>query len=197
MTTAGVFAVAAIAASAGGLTALRRVLQTLPADFPGAILIVMHLQPGRQSLLAEILARSTPLTVKQAQAGDRIQPGMVLVAPPDYHLIATSEQEVAFTSEPPTHFVRPSADRLFSSIAEVFGSRGIAVVLSGAGLDGADGVLAIKHAGGRVIAQDPSASSAFGMPEAAVKTGAVDEILPLDEVAPALMKLATSFAQHV
>jgi two-component system, chemotaxis family, protein-glutamate methylesterase/glutaminase len=184
------FAVAAIAASAGGLPALQEILHALPADFPGAILIVQHLQPHRTSALAAILSRAGPLVVRQAVEGDPIRPGVALVAGPDRHLIAVAGPVVAFSDEPPVHFVRPSADLLFQSVARVFGPCALGAILSGMGQDGADGVRAIKAAGGRVLAQDEATSGSFGMPQAAAATGLVDEVLPLPLIAPALMRFA-------
>lgn len=181
--------VIAIAASAGGLTALSRLLGALPSDLDAAILVVQHLDPTHPSLLAEILGRRTRLVVKQAASRDRLRPGTVLTAPPGAHLLVDPRGVVSLSHRPPVHFVRPSADRLFESVAQSFGTRAVAVVLTGTGHDGASGAQSVKRAGGTVIVQDESTSEFFGMPKAAIEAGDVDLILPLDQIAPALEAL--------
>ena len=183
--------VVAVAASAGGLAALSALLAPLPATFPAAILVVQHLDPHRPSLMATLLGRRTALTVKEAAQGDRLAPGTVYVAPPGRHLLVEAAGTVALTGTELEHFVRPSADALFRSLAAGFGPRAIAVVLTGTGVDGAAGVQAVKEAGGTVIVQDEASSEFFGMPGAAIRTGDVDLILPLSEIAPALTRLVT------
>jgi two-component system chemotaxis response regulator CheB len=183
------FEVVALAASAGGLNAVSRVLSALPADFPAALVLVQHLDPRHRSLMAEILGRRTPLAVGQAEDGGRLHAGHVAIAPPNRHLLVNQDGTLSLTQTELVHFVRPSADLLFESVAAGFRERAIAVVLSGAGSDGAMGVRAIKKMGGTVIAQDEATSEYFGMPGAAAGTGCVDFILPLDEIAPALVTL--------
>jgi two-component system chemotaxis response regulator CheB len=189
------FEVVGLAASAGGLTALSEVLAGLPADFPAAIVLVQHLDPKHKSLMAEILDRRTELTVRQAVDGDRISPGGVWVAPPAHHLLVNGDGELSLTRTELVHFVRPSADLLFESMAAGFRDRAIAVVLTGTGLDGEMGVRAVKKMGGVVIAQDQATSEYFGMPGAAIKTGCVDYILPLDQIAGTLTSLVTNGAR--
>jgi two-component system chemotaxis response regulator CheB len=183
------FEIVAIAASAGGLKAISTVLAGLPSDLPVAVVIVQHLAPKHRSLLVEILARVTALRVKQAVGGDRLTPGWVYVAPPDYHLLVNANGTLALTQTPLVHFLRPSADLLFNSVAVGYQDRAIAVVLSGTGTDGEQGVIAIKAQGGTVIAQDQSSADFFGMPHAAIATGQVDFVLPLIEIAPMLLTL--------
>lgn len=183
------FDVVALAASAGGLRALTDVLSPLPRDFPAAIVVVQHLDPRHRSLMAEILSRHTPLQVKQAEQGEQICPGMVYIAPPDRHLLVNPDATVSLSYSELVHFVRPSADLLFESVAAIFKERAIAVVLTGTGSDGAMGVQAIKKMGGTVIAQDEATAEFSGMPNAAIQTGQVDFILPLSEIASALVSL--------
>jgi two-component system chemotaxis response regulator CheB len=185
----------ALVASAGGLVALSAVLSHLPADFPAAVVVLQHLDPSRPSLLAEILGRHSALPVCQARHGDRLRPGVVFVAPPDHHLLVGPGGVLALTSTAPVHFSRPSADALLESVARNFGHRAIAVVLSGAGADGADGVRLVKQMGGTVIAQDRPTSESFGMPGAAAHTGCVDAVLPLDQIAAALVHHVAAAAQ--
>jgi two-component system chemotaxis response regulator CheB len=181
--------VIALAASAGGLKALTEVLSGLPGDLPAAVVVVQHLAPRHPSQLAAILGRRTALRVKQASHGDLLAPGEVLIAPPDQHLLVDSSGGVRLTHTELVHFVRPSADLLFESVAASYRERAVAVVLTGTGSDGAMGVREIKKMGGRVIAQDCTSSEHFGMPGAAVETGDVDLVLPLQEIAAALTAL--------
>jgi two-component system, chemotaxis family, protein-glutamate methylesterase/glutaminase len=188
------FWVVALAASAGGLAALSRVLSELPADFPAAVLIVQHLDRHHRSWLAEILSRRVELDVRQAQGGELVRPGIIYIAPPDRHLLVNPQGVLSLSDAALVRYVRPSADLLFSSVAASFGPRVIAVVLTGTGRDGADGVHDVKQEGGFVIAQDEASSEFFGMPGAAIHTGAVDRVLPLAEIAAALVEL-TELAQ--
>ncbi len=183
------FDVVALAASAGGLTALSSVLADLPAGFPAGILVVQHLDPRHRSLMADILNRRTRLEVKQAEDGDHLAPGRVYIAPPNRHLLLNGDGSLSLTQTELVHFVRPSADLLFESVAASYKDRAIAVVLSGSGGDGSMGVKAIKKMCGTVLAQDQRTSEFFGMPGAAIHSGSVDFVLPLEEIAPALVTL--------
>src|SRR5437870_2049758 len=183
------FDVVAMAASAGGIAALGRVLADLPPDFPAAIVVVQHLDPRHRSLMADILRRRTELAVVQASEGDRVVPGTVFIAPPDRHLLVNSDGTLSLTESELVHFLRPSADLLFESVAASYKDRAVAVVLTGTGSDGAMGVQAIKKMGGTVIVQDEKTSEFSGMPGAAIHTGSVDFVLPLDEIASALVTL--------
>lgn len=183
------FDIVAIAASAGGLTALTSVLSRLPADFGPAVVVVQHLDPRHRSLLAQILGRRTALPVVEAVDGERLQPGEVHVAPPDRHLLVNRDGTMSLSESELVNFTRPSADLLFESVAAAYGSRAIALVLTGSGVDGSMGVKAVKQRGGTVIVQDEKSSEFFGMPSAAVRTGAVDFILSLEEIPLALQTL--------
>lgn len=183
------FEIVAIAASAGGLNALTQVLGALPAGFPAAIVVVQHVDPRHRSLMADILCRRTPLKVAEARAGDRIEPGRVYIAPPNKHLLVNADGSLHLTQTELVHFVRPSADLLFESVAAGFRERAVAVVLSGSGVDAAMGVTAIHKMGGTVIVQDIQSSEFHGMPEAAIATGMADFVLPLGEIGRALCKL--------
>lgn len=181
--------VVALASSAGGLAALTYILSKLPKDFCAAIAIVQHIDPHHPSLMADILARRTHLIVKEAREGDRLKPGTALVAPPDRHLLINEDGSISLTHTQLVHFVRPSADLLFESVAAAYGSRAIAVVLTGGGSDGSLGVQAIKNKGGLVLVQEASSAQFGSMPTAAIQTGAVDLILPLEKIPEALMTL--------
>src|SRR6266487_2454858 len=176
-----------MASSAWGLSALSAVLKELKPDFSAPVLVIQHLDPRHRSVMAEILDRRISLEVKQAGAGDRIGPGLVFVAPPNHHLLVNSGGTLELTETELVHFVRPSADLLFESMAAGFRERAIAVILSGTGSDGAMGAKAVKEMGGTVIAQDQSEFS--GMPQAAIDAGAVDFVLSLAEIPEALVSL--------
>jgi two-component system chemotaxis response regulator CheB len=183
------FDVVAIAASAGGLNAISRILEGLPADFPAPIVVVQHLDPRHRSLIAEILSRRTALSVKQAEDHEPLCAGSAFIAPPDRHLLVNEDGTLSLTQSALVHFVRPSADLLFESVAASHRDRAIAVVLTGTGSDGAMGVRAIKKMGGTVIVQDKESAEFYGMPGAAIQAGGVDFTLPLLEIAPALVTL--------
>jgi len=185
------FDVVALASSAGGIAAISHILESLPAGFPAAIVVVQHLDPRHRSLMAEILRRRTPLEVVQAAEGDRIRPGTVHVAPPDRHLLVNRDGSLSLSHSELVHFVRPSADLLFESVAASYEERAIAVVLTGTGSDGSLGIGAIKKMGGTVIAQDQESAEFFGMPAAAIKSGHADFILRLDEIPLALTTLVS------
>jgi len=181
--------VVALAASAGGLAALSRVLSTLPAGFAAPILVVQHVDPNHRSWMVEILTRRTQLRVIQVCGRERLAAGTVFLAPPGHHLLVAADGELSLSDTARVHFVRPSADVLFTSLAESWDAGAIAVVLSGTGRDGADGVCAVKSRGGTVIVQDEASAEFFGMPDAAIRTGTADQILPLDAIAAALVEL--------
>jgi two-component system, chemotaxis family, protein-glutamate methylesterase/glutaminase len=183
--------VIAVAASAGGLKALSVILGGLPKDFPAAIAIVMHLSPAHKSILAEILDSRSHLEVRQARTGDILCHSSVFVAPPNHHLLVAKggRLKLSSTTAAKVHFARPSAEPLFASVARVYHQNAIAVVLTGGDGDGSFGVQIIKENGGQVIAQDRPTSQDFSMPETAIKTGDVDFILPLDQIAPKLVML--------
>jgi two-component system chemotaxis response regulator CheB len=132
----------------------------------------------------------------EARADERLHPGTVTVAPPNRHLMIVADFRVRLADTDLVRFVRPAADVLFESVAELCGPRGLAVVLTGNGRDGADGVASVKRRGGAVIVQDPAEAEFPWMPEAAVNTGSVDFVLPLIEIAPAIVRLVTPEKQH-
>jgi two-component system chemotaxis response regulator CheB len=180
--------VVVIAASVGGLAAISSILAALPREFPAAIVIVQHRAPEPSIVLESLLSRVTPLVVKAAETGDLMPAGMVYVAPPDAHMLIEGFF-LTLSHAPKVRFSRPSADLLFLSAAEHLASRLIAVVLTGANGDGTDGIKAIKHMGGMVIAQDEATSVNFTMPKSAIETGDVDYVLPISEIGPALVAL--------
>ena len=183
------YEIVAIAASAGGLTALTSILGRLSPAFGAAVVVVQHLDPRHRSLMPQIVGRRSNLPVFEAGDAMEVEPGRVYLAPPDRHVLVNRDSTISLTQSELVNFVRPSADLLFESVAAAFGERAIAVVLTGTGHDGSMGVTAIKQRGGTVIAQDEGSSEFFGMPGAAIKTGTVDFVLALDEIPHALETL--------
>jgi two-component system chemotaxis response regulator CheB len=175
------------AASAGGLEPLCRVLEDLPPRFPAAIALIMHRGTALPEQLIRVLQRRTRLRVQSAQEGDPLRAGVVYVCPPGVHMVA--EHSVRLIEGPRLRFSRPSADLMFESVAQNYADRSIAVVLSGANSDGAEGSIAIAGAGGCVIAQQPESCKYSNMPAAVLTIGATQISLPPDQIAAALQKL--------
>jgi two-component system chemotaxis response regulator CheB len=178
--------VVALVTSAGGLNALTQVLGRLPADLPAAVLVVQHIDPEHTSSLPAILDSRTALSVHPAHNDDLLVAGTVLVAPPANHLLVTSDAHIGLIDSggfPPS---RPSADLLLATLAVTCGPRSLAVVLTGKGNDAQAGIRAIRYCRGTVFAQSEATAEHFGMPGAAIETGLVDAVLPLDELAQAV-----------
>jgi two-component system chemotaxis response regulator CheB len=184
--------VVAIASSAGGVKGLSLVLGALPAGFPAPVLVVQHLDPRHETVIAEVLARRTAMKVKLAEHNETTVDGMVYIAPPDHHLLVNKNGVLALTETELVHFVRPSADLLFESVAAAYGDGAIAAVLTGTGSDGSMGVRAVKARGGTVIVEDPETAEFSGMPKAAVDTGAADFVLTIGEIGPVMCHLVES-----
>ena len=177
----------AIGASTGGPQAVLRVLSMLPPGLGLSVLIVQHMASALMAGYAQWLDRDSPLSVRLARGGERLVPGMALVAPGNYHLCMRGGQ-FHVNSEPPVNSCRPSVDVLFESLAEECGPAVVAVLLTGIGRDGAKGMAALKAAGAHTIAQDEASSVVYGMPRAAAELGAVHEILPLNQITPAILR---------
>ena len=171
------------------MSALTQLLSQLPGGFGAIIVIVQHVDPRHRSLMPQVIGRQTRLPVAHAEEGIKLEADHVYLAPPNQHMLINRKGTLTLTDTELVNFVRPSADLMFESVAAAYGERAIAVVLTGSGHDGAMGVTAIKQRGGTVIAQDEASSEFFGMPSAAITTGAVDFVLPLDDIAPKLVAL--------
>ncbi len=180
----------ALAASTGGPPAVTKVLTALPADSP-PILITQHMPKGVTKLFAEGLNDRCKFTVKEAQEGDRVQERLALIAPGGFHMVVTKENKIHLTTDPPVNYVRPAADVMMFSMAEIYGAKNVGVVLTGMGSDGAKGIKAIKEQGGFNIAQDQATSVVYGMPLVAYQTGCVDKVVPLDKIPRAIIKACT------
>lgn len=179
----------AMAASTGGPAAIAQVLSELPGGFPLPILVVQHIALGFGRGFATWLNTVSSIRVKVAEEGEPLAAQTVYVAPDDRHLGVTDRPAIALSSAPPIVGSRPSATFLFDSVARAFGDSAIAVILTGMGRDGVEGLRAIRAAGGRILAQDEESSVVFGMPGAAVAEGLADATLPLGKVASRLREL--------
>jgi two-component system, chemotaxis family, protein-glutamate methylesterase/glutaminase len=182
--------IVAIAASAGGIQALSVLLDTLQPSFPAAVLVVLHISPRHPSQLPTVLGRHTQIEVENARDGEVPRPGHAYLAPADRHLLLGRDGRLQLSSSAPVNFARPAADVLFESVAAAAGHNAIGVVLSGTGKDGTDGIGHIKRAGGFTIAQDEGTSGFWGMPGSAIQSGAIDRVLPIDQIAALLRSLA-------
>ncbi|RKG99027.1 protein-glutamate methylesterase/protein-glutamine glutaminase [Corallococcus carmarthensis] len=180
-----------IGASTGGPGALVRVVSSLPADLPVPVLIVQHMPPLFTRLLAERLQGVSALTVREAVTGSAVQAGSVWVAPGDFHLAVCRDATGVrlLTHQGPTeNACRPAVDLLFRSAAEVYGAGVLAVVLTGMGQDGLRGCRRVNEAGGQVVVQDQASSVIGSMPGAVEQAGLADAVMPLDAVAPELVR---------
>lgn len=180
--------VVVIAASAGGIAPIVNILSKLPADFPAAVLVAQHLAPSRDSSLDQIIRRNSALPTEFARDGVTIEAGHTYIAPPDLHLLMVERDVVRLTSTERVQWVRPSADVLFESVAALYGSKAVAVVLSGTGRDGSAGAMHVKRCGGRVIVQEPTDAAFAGMPSSAAE-GTVDHVVPVGEIAQLLVDI--------
>jgi two-component system, chemotaxis family, protein-glutamate methylesterase/glutaminase len=181
--------VVAIATSTGGPAALHRILTTLPADFPVPILVVQHMSRGFSPGFADWLDKASPLVVKLAEEGESLRPGTVYVAVDDHHLCLSPSRRIRLSTAPAVGGFRPSGTVLFESVAAAFGPTAVAVILTGMGRDGVEGLRAIRRAGGRTIAESEATAVVYGMPAAAIHAGLADFVLPLDEVCAAVAGL--------
>ena len=180
------FSVVGIGASAGGLEAFGKFLDALPPESGMAYILVQHLDPTHESLMVELLAGHTTMTVRQADEGMRIERNTVTIIPPGVYL-SVREGELRLTQPREHHGARRPFDYLLRSLAEEFGDRAVAVILSGTGTDGSIGLKAVKERCGVVIAQDPDEACHDGMPRSAIETGAVDLVLPVADIPKALI----------
>ena len=175
-----------IGASTGGPRALSVLVPGLPSDGRTAYLIIQHMPAGFTRSLAERLDGLTELDVREASHADQLSAGQVLVAPGDHHLRLSATGAVQLDQGPRVHGVRPSVDVALHSVAQTFGPRTVAAVLTGMGQDGAAGAAAVRQAGGWVLAEDESSCVVWGMPRAVIEQGGADRVVPLDAMAAAV-----------
>lgn len=183
----------AIGVSTGGPTALYQIIPNLPVDFPAGILIIQHMPSGFTKPLADRMNRNSHITVKEAETGDEITPGVALVAPGGGHLFLKHDKRenvVVHIDSEPSHYIHiPSINITFSDVADVYKQRCVGIILTGMGKDGVEGLEKIKSYGGYVIAEDESTCVVYGMPEVAIRKGVVDKIAPVYDIAEILLKM--------
>jgi two-component system chemotaxis response regulator CheB len=183
----------AIGVSTGGPNALAEIIPRLPAEFPLAVVVVQHMPPIFTRFLADRLGSMSRLSVREGEDGGLVGPGVVWIAPGNYHMTLRREGDrvrLVLNQEPPENSCRPAVDPLFRSAAQLYGNRSLALILTGMGHDGLRGAEEIRQAGGLVLAQDEASSVVWGMPGAVVGAGLADLVLPLDRVATELTRVA-------
>ncbi|WOD41802.1 chemotaxis protein CheB [Nodosilinea sp. E11] len=178
----------AIGTSLGGLSALKTLLRSLPRDFSAALAIVQHRHRESDQALSAFLQQFTVLPVHEVEDKQRIQPGHVYFAPPDYHLLVECGY-FSLSVDEPVSYARPSIDVLLESAADAYGERVIGVVLTGANQDGVQGLSTLKARGGMTIVQDPHTAESAVLPGAAIAAVEVDIVLPISQIAPHLIYL--------
>jgi len=181
--------IAVIGASAGGVAALQTIFSALPDPPPGVIAAVLHRSPFFESLLPMVLGFENSLAILEPGHDDPVRPGRIYIAPRDRHLVF-NDGRFGLNRGPKEHHTRPAIDPLFCTAAASYGPRVVGVILTGGGDDGVDGLIAIKAANGMSIAQDPDEASHPWMPNNAILYDHVDLVLPLLQIAPALVALA-------
>lgn len=187
----------AIGASTGGVQALTEVLTAFPANTPGTV-IVQHMPAGFTASFAKRLDSLCRVRVREACDGDAVLPGHVLIAPGGRHMLLTRSGAcygVTLRDGPPVFHQKPAVDVLFDSVARHAGPNAVGAILTGMGADGAQGLLKMRKAGARTIAQDQATCVVFGMPQEAIKCGAAEQVVPLEAVAPRMLELAHAIAQ--
>ena len=179
-----------IGTSTGGPKALQQVIPALPKDLPCGVLIVQHMPPGFTKSLADRLDEMSQICVKEAENHDIIEAGHAYIAPGNYHMVVEKNgngREIILNQDPPIGTLRPAADILFKSAAK-FGSDVVSVILTGIGNDGAEGMKEIKDSGGFAIAEHESTTVVYGMPKTVINLGLPDKVVPLPEVAEAIVQ---------
>ena len=183
--------VVAIGVSTGGPDALARLMPSLPASLPVPVVIAQHMPAAFTSLLAARLSAKSPLPVRECISGEPLVPGCAILAPGDFHMVAYKEDEIVrvrLHQGPKENYCRPSVDVLFRSIAEVYGGRALAVILTGMGQDGLKGCQALHRLGARIYVQDEASSVVWGMPGFIARAGLADKIIPLDQIAEEIVR---------
>lgn len=183
------FKAVVIGVSTGGVSALKRILAALPADFPLPVLVTAHITPDSDDGLAVLLDTLCAVRVKEADERETMTPGTVYLAPANYHLLVERNGHLAFSIDSPVNFARPSVDVLFESAAGVYGPALIGVIMTGAGIDGSKGLLKIKNSGGVTIVQDPANAEMDSMPRSALQLHRADHVVLLEKIPDLLTRL--------
>jgi two-component system chemotaxis response regulator CheB len=185
-----------IGTSTGGPRALQQVIPFLPPYFDAPVLVVQHMPAGFTKSLAERLDSQSGIKVREARDGDIVRPGIVLIAPGDYHMTVRQEEingktkeVIALNKSEKVQGVRPSVDVLLNSVAQIYGANSIGVILTGMGSDGTDGIRRLKLAGGKVIAEDESTCVVYGMPRSIIEQRLADYVLPINKIAESIAQI--------
>ncbi|HTK00461.1 MAG TPA: chemotaxis protein CheB [Bordetella sp.] len=186
----------AVGASAGGVDAIGTLLEALPADFPAAIAIVLHVPPDRKSLLPELFAARCALPVREVEDKEFIVPGVVYIAAPDYHMLVEPDRSFALSQDDAVNFSRPSIDLLLESSAIVYRERLLGIVLTGANPDGAAGLRRVRTLGGQAWVQDPNTADSPQMPASAIAQAGADAIMDIRTLARALAGIGKDFRKN-
>ena len=183
-----------IGTSTGGPRALQQVIPLLPITLNAAVLVVQHMPPGFTKSLADRLNKQSMINVREAREGDLVEPGTILIAPGDYHMIVRQQKRegrtvevISLNRDEKVQGVRPSVDVLLNSVAQIYGKDALGVILTGMGSDGSMGIMKIKKAGGMVIAEDESTCVVYGMPKVIIEQKMADYILPIDKIAEGII----------
>ncbi|HEV3038379.1 MAG TPA: chemotaxis response regulator protein-glutamate methylesterase [Candidatus Angelobacter sp.] len=184
----GKFPIVVVAASTGGPATLMKFVPNFPRDFPGAVILIQHMPGTFTSQFSQQLQEVSNIRVKEAEAGEIIVPGQLYICPGSHHMRVSPTGRISLDDGPRIGGYRPCADLALDSAADYAGPMSIGIILTGMGNDGAKGVQTIKNVGGHVIAQDEATAVIFGMPQEAIKTGVVDQILPIDVIYHAIEK---------
>ena len=171
------------------MEALSIIIPGLPAKFPVPIVVIQHISPHSDNYMTRYLDTLSAIRVKEVDEKEKIQPGIVYTAPPNYHVLLEEDETFSLSVEERINFARPSIDVFFESASDVYGARLVGIILTGANKDGSKGLKLIKEKGGLAIVQDPKTAEVDGMPRAAIEATEVDYILTLEEIGPFLVKL--------
>lgn len=174
--------------SSGGMGALRTILPALPADYGVPVIIVQHIGASSESYWIEALNKSCMIAIKEADEKEKIEPGHVYIAPPNYHLLLEKDGTLSLSNDERVNYAKPSIDVLFETAAEACGRRLVGIVLTGSNNDGAEGLRKIKARGGLAVVQDPASAESSFMPQAAMEAAKPDYILSLEGITQLLLK---------
>lgn len=181
--------VVVIGSSTGGPGALYQLVPNLPGDISASVLVVQHMPPVFTRSLADRLDELSQIEVKEAEMGDSLRKGRVLIAPGNYHMVVDRDSRVGLNQKPPVLGLRPAVDVTMQSVARVYGALSVGVVLTGMGSDGTRGSASIKTAGGRVAAQDEASCTIYGMPRSVIESGYADKIVSLPQMAAEIVRM--------
>lgn len=180
--------VVVIGSSTGGPRALNTVIPNLPENLPASVLIVQHMPAGFTRSLSERLDSLSPLSIKEAEPGDTLEVGRCLMAPGGFHMLLDQSGHIALNQKPPVHGVRPAVDVTMLSVAQIYGARTVAVILTGMGYDGTSGTSLVHSSGGWVIAEAEESCVVWGMPRSVTEAGFASEVVPLNQIAGAIVR---------